>query len=141
MAITTGVPRAVVRSAVNGEVLPVVVKRRRLPCYIGMTVVAGSREICREVVRVSGVIVIRFVTAVAIRRRVTVSVGMAFQTIVGDVGMRTGQRIKIVVIKCCRTPARMRRVAVLTLLRETGGYVVRVCGVIVILRVTGIAFS
>lgn len=93
---------------------------------------AGSGESRCQVVGIGGALIILLVAGVAVRRRVRV-LAIDVAAGAGHSGVRAGQReAGGVVIEAGRNP-RCRVVAHLALLREPGGRVVRIVGVLEIL--------
>ncbi len=136
MAIGTGIPLVFVLATVNWEILGVVVKSGRRP---GGFAVAGSTirgELQVYVVRIGGPVVIRGVTARASVRRAVVIPVVTGSALVRDLGMRTVQRIIIVVNReGSRLPARRRGMAHRAIRRDIQGCVVRIGTSVVIGRV------
>lgn len=96
----------------------------------------GGWELGRRVIRVRGVVVIRLVTGIAIRRHRGVVV-VHVTTVTGNRNVRAGQReCGVVVIKVRAVPGR-GVVAHFAGLRETRGFMVGIGGVVVIGEVAG----
>lgn len=83
MAIHALVPLAVVFSAVNGEIHIVVVKCGGRPGVFAVAVLARSRELSSDVVRVVGCVVVGGMTAKAGIRGVDIISVVALGTVIG----------------------------------------------------------
>ena len=119
----TGSAHSISSAVVRGE--PSVVERGSRPRRRGVARLAGGGKSCRGMVRVGRILIVRFVTGVAIGRdRCVVVVHVAICA--GHRGMCAREReSRVVVIERGRTP-RCRGVAQVALLRESRGHVVRV---------------
>jgi hypothetical protein len=108
MAFTAGVPYPPVPSAVNREILPVMIKCRWLPAVHRMTILTIRREKCRTVVRVDGIVVILLMAPRTGIGCIAVIPVMAKGTIVGNDGMCPVKRIEVImIVKRCRCPVRI----------------------------------
>ena len=119
---------------------PRVVESRSQPARSRMTGSACGWEACRNVVWTARSLVLRFVTAVAIRGdRCVVVIYVAVRA--GNRSMGPGQReTRIVVVEGRGSPGR-RVVAHLTLLREACGHMIRIVGGLELIQVTAHACS
>ena len=135
MAIGALVPFTLVRPAVNGEILPVMVKRSRRPGRFAVATLAIGGEFRRRMVRIGGLVVIRRMTARTSIRRVGIVAVMAGVAILGNRGVRAIQRIKTIVVECRRHPGSLI-VAALAIGREFRRRVVRIGRLVVIRRMT-----
>ena len=105
MTIGTLIPFTLVFAAVNGEILPVVIERRRGPGRFGMATRTISREMRRRVVGIGGLVVIVEVTSRAVGGCAGITGGMAFGAI--DRLVRSFQReIGGIVVKIAVSVAR-----------------------------------
>ncbi len=116
----------------------IVVKRRRRPGCFRVAGGAIGRELRRSVIGIRRVGIIGCVTAVAgIGRGVVIAV-VASGAIVGDGGVRSVQRIIVVVDReRSRLPTRIRGMAHRTIRREIQCHVVRISCLVEIRGVTG----
>ena len=106
MAIVALVPISRVRSAVDREMLGIMVPGRRHPCILRVAGLAVGWEIGRLVVRVVGLVVIIEVTSRTGIGCVIVITVVAGSTLIRDGRMSSHQRIIIVVHrKLCGVPS------------------------------------
>ena len=127
MAFRTGIPFVLVFAGINGEIEIVMVESRRHPGILIVTTFAGGRKLCRLMVRIVGVVVIRLVATIAGIRSIIVISFVTGKTIVCNVGMRSLQHVIVVVdAKCGRGPAGLSRMTGGTVLRNVQGYMSRI---------------
>lgn len=112
MTIHTSTPLPVVCTAVNREVLPVMVKGGRHPGRFGMAPCTIGRELgCHVIRHCRGIVVSLVASGTSIWRSVVIPV-VTGGTIARNGGMRPVQHVVIIVNgKGCRCPARSRRMA------------------------------
>ncbi len=112
MAFDALIPFSVVFTAVDREILIVMIESRRHPTIYTMTSHAIRRKSCRNVVGIIGRVVIAQVTTDASARRVGVIAVVTRSAVVGNGSMRPAQNPIIVVNReSCRIPIRVGRMA------------------------------
>ena len=112
MAFCADFPFVVMISAVNREVLPVVIEGRWRPCCRCMAKLAFRRKLSRFMRRVGGLAVSLQMAAYAGIRGVVIIPVMAFGAVVGNGVVRAFQNVVVVVnIKGCRFPSGLCGVA------------------------------
>jgi hypothetical protein len=139
VAVNTFTPLARMFTAVNGEILPIVVKGGRLPGIFAVAArtIGGKLKLC--VVRIGCVNKIVSMAPGTVVRRIVVIAIVTNCTIVGDGGMRTIQCVKTVVVgKTGRIPSWFCRVTGGTVRGKSECVVVGVTGLV---EIAGMAES
>ena len=129
MTVTTSGPPALVGSRIDRE--PGMVEGRPGPCRRRVAHGAVVREARCGVIRVRGAGVLLLMTGVAVCWGARIlPADVAVDALHVQVGSRQRKR-RLTVVESCARPA-AGRVANRTILRETSGSVVRICGVVVV---------
>lgn len=109
MTIQTLTPHAIMGSAVDREVLRIMIKRGRLPCCLRMTGRTIGGELQRGMWRINRLVVVLLVASRTGIGRIVIIPVMAGGTLVGNHRVRAVEGIKfIMVVKRCRGPSRIR---------------------------------
>ena len=140
MAIGAEGPGTLVFPGIDREILAIVIKSSRLPGSRIMTGLAVGTELCRSMIGIICIVIIRLVTAYAIRRKGIV-VNSVMTLVATDRGMCSRQGIIVIMDgEGSRFPSGIRSMAIGTCRIDAGSLVVRIrCGII-IGQVTGNTF-
>jgi hypothetical protein len=140
MAFDALVPFALVFSAVNREVLVIMVPGGRYPCRFRVAILTSCGELCRSMVGIVGVIVIALVAAKASIGSIVVIAVVASRAVILDGSVRPIQHIVIAVNgEGRRVPIRVGRMAHGTICWNGQSHMVRIGRLVVVVDVAALA--